>query len=403
MSNCIDHISILQWGQRDGMLYYIDNVPNGLECNCLCSHCGGKLVAKNAGLIKEHHFAHFSGVECLKAVESAVHKLAKQVLDETKTLLLPPCEGNGPKGMQEYIPSSKIRFESVILEKSANTKNEKFRPDATGYVGGKQIFIEFCFTHEVSKEKLELIKATNTSCVEILLNAELQEFGKMEAFLHQATESKKWIFHRALGRLIEEHWQKAKARLEELNRKQSERDKQRKHRDEAKRKLELRRIERLHAQQMARIEKERTEKERELAAAETRGNLYKHCPIAGQFLDRFYQTWWGQNKVIEALQKGVWFQRKIFYYWPDKEIDIYVDKERHVLVPKKNDYDQLPEEQRAYHDYLLESVKKYDKLYNQTINYCSYCNMFVGNVQEFIVCKYNFGDDVARCLDFDKL
>ncbi len=39
-----------------GKMVYIEDVPNGLACNCICPQCHEPLIARNGGEIREHHF-----------------------------------------------------------------------------------------------------------------------------------------------------------------------------------------------------------------------------------------------------------------------------------------------------------------------------------------------------------
>lgn len=66
----------------NGDFVHIDEVPKGLACNCYCPSCKEKLVAKNGGTIRIHHFAHASGVDCEGAYESMLHQLAKLRIQE---------------------------------------------------------------------------------------------------------------------------------------------------------------------------------------------------------------------------------------------------------------------------------------------------------------------------------
>ena len=43
---------------EDGSLVHVDDVSKGMKCGCHCPHCDAPLYAKNAGQIREHHFAH---------------------------------------------------------------------------------------------------------------------------------------------------------------------------------------------------------------------------------------------------------------------------------------------------------------------------------------------------------
>lgn len=62
---------------QDGALVHIDSVPKGNKCGCFCPVCKKPLRAKNAGQIREHHFAHQPGIDCPTAFETVLHLLAK--------------------------------------------------------------------------------------------------------------------------------------------------------------------------------------------------------------------------------------------------------------------------------------------------------------------------------------
>ena len=61
----------------NGNFVHIDQVANGLACDCFCPSCKERLIAKNGGMKRIHHFAHASGVDCDKAYETMLHQLAK--------------------------------------------------------------------------------------------------------------------------------------------------------------------------------------------------------------------------------------------------------------------------------------------------------------------------------------
>jgi len=67
----------------EGKPVHVDCVPKGRACGCKCPRCEGFLEARNGGKVRAHHFAHEDGADCVGAVESAIHCLAKEVLAET--------------------------------------------------------------------------------------------------------------------------------------------------------------------------------------------------------------------------------------------------------------------------------------------------------------------------------
>ena len=100
-------------------LVHIDNVPNGLDCNCYCPYCHAQLVAKNNGKKKISHFAHYHAEDCGKAYETALHLLAKEILCERKVLMLPAY-----KNVRE---SQLIVFDEIEIEKRNDSTN--IQPD----------------------------------------------------------------------------------------------------------------------------------------------------------------------------------------------------------------------------------------------------------------------------------
>ncbi len=70
-----------------------NEVDRGLACNCICPVCETQLVAKK-GKKNEHHFAHYNAQECAGALETVLHLKAKEVLEKTNLILIPPIEAN---------------------------------------------------------------------------------------------------------------------------------------------------------------------------------------------------------------------------------------------------------------------------------------------------------------------
>lgn len=150
----IDSEIDLSFGMKDGELVCIDEVARGLECGCHCPHCGGKLIARK-GEVNQHHFAHYKVENCGKGLETALHLLGKQVLQEEQRLRLPHKEE---------------------LEDITDIEIERRR---FGYIAdlgailvssGEEIDVEIKVTHGVDAAKLEKVFSNNARLVEIDLS-----------------------------------------------------------------------------------------------------------------------------------------------------------------------------------------------------------------------------------------
>ena len=170
---------------QDGDLVHIDSVPNGNDCACVCPHCKSALCAKNGGDGKRmvHHFAHLSGADCVGAVESALHKMAKDVLLETKCVYL-PNRFDGRRGEQFHFDRVEVEFYD---------KDTKLRPDCIGYYGEKCLWVEFKRTHAVDTKKRGKIISAHIDCIEIDLNGCSLDPVTVKDFITNSAENRKWI------------------------------------------------------------------------------------------------------------------------------------------------------------------------------------------------------------------
>src|ERR1700678_3272842 len=80
----------IPYALKAGVIVHISEVDRGLDCGCVCACCGDDLVARK-GVSRQHHFAHSRNSNCSGADESLLHRLAKELLSNAKSLALPAC------------------------------------------------------------------------------------------------------------------------------------------------------------------------------------------------------------------------------------------------------------------------------------------------------------------------
>lgn len=170
----------------DGYLAHIDAVATGLLCGCTCPHCHSELCAKNGGGYRVHHFAHVNGSDCVGAVESALHRMAKDILQKNCKVMLPPVYDNVQNNV--VVTFSKVEVEYY-------DKTLSLRPDCVGYTDtGEEFWIEFKRTHEVDSKKAGKIISAQKECIEIDLNeCELNPIT-LQNFIEKEVRNRKWIY-----------------------------------------------------------------------------------------------------------------------------------------------------------------------------------------------------------------
>ncbi|MBQ7011380.1 MAG: topoisomerase DNA-binding C4 zinc finger domain-containing protein [Clostridia bacterium] len=189
----------LLFGLKDGECVHIDSVESGLKCGCFCPACGEALVAKK-GSKNAHHFSHYSASNCEYGYESALHQAAKVILSNSKKMVLPPIEWNNRSSGRYHLKmdgnlhdSTEIVIDNVELE----CRFGNIVPDIVVYSGGKKFFIEIYVSHEVDEEKLEKLKKTGISTLQIDLSKkdELISQEELENVLLNGVEEKEWLYN----------------------------------------------------------------------------------------------------------------------------------------------------------------------------------------------------------------
>ena len=109
----------LEYAIKDKTLVYISEVQNGIDCNCYCPSCGGKLVAKK-GKKNSHHFSHYNSEECQSGYETSLHMAAKNIIFKRKEFIIPDVYLNFPnsyKNSEKIYDGKTIKINNVYLEK----------------------------------------------------------------------------------------------------------------------------------------------------------------------------------------------------------------------------------------------------------------------------------------------
>lgn len=177
---------------QNARLINIGKASRGLACDCTCVSCGEPVIARK-GLIREHHFAHYSSkASCFIQRETLLHLYAKEVIRDALGLQLPPMPGVYPTSEDT---SSWWDFERV----EAEVPQPGFQPDLVAHLkDGTQLFIEVAVTSFVQEDKWLLIREAGTKTIELDLRELLHSTHAIpselvKCYILQRIEHKTWL------------------------------------------------------------------------------------------------------------------------------------------------------------------------------------------------------------------
>lgn len=192
----------IPFGLRDGVMVGISEVLPGLACGCICPSCHRKLQA-NKGKKIAHYFSHDpskESVPCESALETSIHRMAKQILYEEKLAKFPRLEvkatqkdENGQSHQETGVVNDEISiyFNQVELEKQL----DDIRPDFIGYQDSTPYLIEVAVKHFSDADKIKKIRAKQLHAIEV----DLSKIGftitkeELKALIIDNVDNKKWL------------------------------------------------------------------------------------------------------------------------------------------------------------------------------------------------------------------
>ena len=214
--NCGDKgTNLLEYAKMENsdVLYHIDEVKNGLDCNCICPGCGSQLIARNGGKTdKSKHFAHYTGVESAHCLMTQLHLIAQYHFLKLKSFELPEVAFQY-KGVELFQPKVTIPVESARLE----AKIGSYFADVLLEFELFSLAIEVCVTHQNEDDKTDFYRKNCILSIEFDLSSYLnREIDDAIADLKENKVSFFWLYEWCRGRLIQEHEEKLAKQAEEL-------------------------------------------------------------------------------------------------------------------------------------------------------------------------------------------
>ena len=179
-----------------GELVYVDSVPRGKNCGCICPCCKERLGARH-GDYRAHGFFHLShrseerGANLDICYKVILYKRAEQIIKTYRKICAPSYYG--------IFPKQSIEFCDVQIDDSYERDDKQ--PDVVAMTKeGAQYLIELTFKYKIQHKKA--IDYKNLNCIEIDLNN--QTHDSLEEFLLSSDKDRKWLNNEKCFEKIEE-------------------------------------------------------------------------------------------------------------------------------------------------------------------------------------------------------
>lgn len=220
---------------KDGRMVGPRQVEAGLACGCSCPCCGAPVMARaQDSTDRRPHFAHHGRRGCSGGAETALHRMAKQLIADHLQLQLPAWDGgrempNPPTrtnalgervvGVKVEIPARLAQLRSVSVEDRGVAGD--YRPDLMVHDDEGALLVEIRVSHAVGALKQRRVQADGHRMLEIDLSglslATLDTAELTRAVLYSPT-NRRWLSHPAASEAWRTSLRNLKALVEAMDR-----------------------------------------------------------------------------------------------------------------------------------------------------------------------------------------
>ena len=187
---------------------------SGLLCSCSCASCGRDLQACSLTGKVRRYFRHHNNSSNLPncnpntANESALHKMAKQIIYEEKSFFV-PCRSISldeagitdlPLRIKDSIPHFELQKAKMIFSESIELEKHlpNFTPDIVMKTKRGELLIEIFVSHRVDEYKMEKVKNYGAA----LLELDLRKYvgipitsSELRTIIIEGEQDKNWLYY----------------------------------------------------------------------------------------------------------------------------------------------------------------------------------------------------------------
>lgn len=226
---------LIPFALRNGRMVAPHQVVTGLACGCICSCCGAPVMAKALdSRDRRPYFSHYGRGGCSGGVESALHRMAKQIIADCRELQLPAWNGspempNPPTrvnslgetviGITVDLPARLVELTAVSIEDRGVAAD--YRPDVLVRDREGDLLVEIRVCHRVDPLKQRRVQADGRRMLEIDLSKlpfEGLDLASLEHAVLYDTKNRHWLSHPAATEAWRTNWTSLKSLVAAMDR-----------------------------------------------------------------------------------------------------------------------------------------------------------------------------------------